>query len=582
MKLREAFRFRRWARGIIGLVWVWAGPVFGQWSTQTVQLSNGWNAIYLEVEPADSRCDAVFSNWPVAHVSLYAMENAVASFLLTPDKPVNMASEFLTWIPRLPTGANALNAVKAGQAYLIYTTQACQRVLTGRPAVPRMEWVPGVPGTNVYNLMGFRNSATATFGTYLSGAGFDMAKVSVYRVGGTNSSSPTYYTVGGFSGSVATAPMQPGMAYFIACSKRSSFTGPVRVYPAGTGGIYFQADSSRETLRLKNEHGAPLTVSLTVRASVAPPGGAVPVLPALMYFDYVEGWLSFMAGATRTLQAGEEWTLPLAVDRTEMVAGTSYGGVLVCTDPAGGRVEIPLEAEYGPPDPTRALWPAGLWVGKASLDKVSQVSGNGAVVPGVRAGGTMEFRLILHVNEAGRCHLLQRVLVAGAADAEGNWTPSLYVDENDVPADAKSVRISSVAFGTKNNIVWDETYGGFGNRLRFTYAIAADDPVNPFRHPYHPDHDGLGTDFETVLPSGDDPQSYMGVTKPELFSISNTVSLIWNQTNAVAGGSALWNPAEQVSGAVDFQVEGLRREGPLVMQGHFELRRISQVGSLVE
>ena len=579
MKRRRVWRFRSWVACGAGLICLGAVSARGQWSTQTFQLSNGWNAVYLRVAPEDARCDAVFSNWPVAHVSLYSMESALAGFLSSPDEPLDMAADYLTWRPGLPTGANALNSVSAGHAYLIYATQACTRVLTGRPAVPRLEWVPGVQGTNTYNLMSFCHSSTSKFGTYLSGAGFDPAKLQVYRVGGTNRASPTFYTLGGFSGSVATTPMEPGKAYFIACSKRSSFSGPVRVFPAGTGGILFGADNSRELLRLVNEHGEPLTVSLAVSNSAAAPGGELPVLPPLLHFDYLQGWLALTSGVQKTLQAGEEWTLPLAVDRTGMAADTLYGGLLICADSAGGRVEIPLEAEYGAPTATRALWPAGLWVGKASLDKVSQVKGDGTVVPGVKAGGTMEFRLILHVDQSNRCRLLQRVTVAGVTNADGSWSPALYVNETNVPAGGQRTRISSVAFGEKNDITWDESYGGFGNRLRFRYVIATNDPVNPFRHPYHPDHDGLRTDFETVLPSGDNPQNYVGATKPELFSISNTVSLTWS-TNSGAGGSALWNAEETVRGTMDFQAEGLRREGALLMQGNFELRRISQIGSL--
>jgi len=263
-----------------------------------------------------------------------------------------------------------------------------------------------------------------------------------------------------------------------------------------------------------------------------------------------------------------------------MVQGQAYGGRLICADSAGGRMEIAVEAEYSLPDPTRALWPAGLWVGKASLDRVSQVVGAGTVVNGGKASEPMEIRLILHVDENGDCRLLQRVLAAGTEDAEGNWRPALYVDEQDVPAEGKSVRISSVAFGTKNDIAWDETYGGFGNRLRFTYAIQADDPVNPFRHPYHPDHDGLAWDFTTKLPAGDDPDLYIGETKPELFSISNTISLVWSATNETGRGSALWNPSERVSGDAEFLVEGIRREGAIMVQGRFDLRRVSQVGNL--
>ena len=91
------------------------------------------------------------------------------------------------------------------------------------------------------------------------------------------------------------------------------------------------------------------------------------------------------------------------------------------------------------------------------------------------------------------------------------------MDEKDVPANVKSVRISSVAFGLNNDIAWDGAYGDFGDGLRFTYTIAANDSVNPFRHPDHPDHDGLASDFTTPLPSGDSPTNYIGEIKPEPF-----------------------------------------------------------------
>ena len=567
--------------GIAGFLWtLLAVTAYGQYAVQTVTLAKGWNAVYLQVEPEDPRCLAVFADWPVTSVSLYNMEHAFAQYTESPDEPVNRRAEFLTWEPGLPEGANDLNRVIAGHAYLIFATAGCQRALTGRPAVPRIEWVPG---TNACNLVGFRQQATATFGTYLSGAGFDGGKLSVYAVGGTNSSNPTLQPVGAFTG-LNTAPIEQGKAYFIVCDKVSSFSGPVKVSPEGTGGIFFPSNGVYQTLRLKNEHGAPLTVTLSAANSAAAPSGAVPVLPVLHAFDYLEGWQPLTSRA-RTLQAGEEWTLPLAVDRTGMVADQAYGGLLVCADEAGGRVEIPLEAEYGQPDATHALWPAGLWVGGASLGQVSQVLADGTVVADAKAGGTLEFRLILHVGKDKRCRLLQRVIIAGAEETNGTWNASLYVDEAKVPLGVRSARISSVAFGLKNNdIIWDDTYYGdrvgFGKNLRFTYTLAADDPVNPFRHPYHPDHDGLDARFKTRLPTGDNPNNYIGAIKPELFSVSNTVTLAWTNAAVVGGSSVLWNPAEKVTGTIEFQVDGLRREGAILMKGAFELRRISQVGTL--
>jgi hypothetical protein len=262
-----------------------------------------------------------------------------------------------------------------------------------------------------------------------------------------------------------------------------------------------------------------------------------------------------------------------------------YGGILLCTNEVGGRVEIPLEVAYSRPDPAHAAWPVGLWVGKARLSQVSQVMGDGTIVNGAKAGGAFELRLILHVDVNQRCRLLQRVILAGPQDTNGTWNASLYVNESKVPAGFKTIRISSVAFGLKNDMVWDETYrgesgSGFGKALQFKYVIADSDPANPFRHPYHPDHDGLKNDFKTKLSSGDDPQSYIGENKPELFSISNTVSLIWTQTPGASGAAPVWNPSENVTGTVNFQVDGLRREGSVLMQGQFKLQRISQLGVL--
>ena len=542
-------------------------------STQTLALSNGWNAVYLEVEPENPSCDSVFSNWPVSSVSVYVSGRASAGSTTT-NGDVQVTTEYLTWRPNQKPGVNSLNSVMAGKAYLFYATNTFTRTVTGRPAAPRIEWVPGATGTNVHALVGFRTDGTAKFGTFLAGAGFDMSALSVYTVGGTNLLGPTLFKVGWTTAS--QQPIENGKAYMIACDKVSDFSGPVKVTPED--GFYIPADSSRSVLKLENEHNSNLTVTVTVKVSAPDATGSTPIKPTLWFFNSGTGWTNHLP--PKVLQAGEDWTIPLAVDRTGMVEGGKYGAVLVCADTVGGRVEIPLEVDYAEPNPAHALWPAGLWVGDAHLDKVSQVLSDERVKTGVEAGSTLDMRLILHVDTSNRCRLLQRVILAGAEDTNGNWSASLYTDESKVPATCKSVRISSVAFGLDNNgIRWDGA-GSFGTDLKFTYTIAANDPVNPFRHPYHPNHDGLDYDFATPLPSGDDFNNYMNEIKPELFSISNTISLHWS-TPPIPGGAAIgWNPAETVSGTIVFEVGGLRREGPVTMEGQFELRRISKMGVL--
>lgn len=545
------------------------GLAHAQYSTQAITLTKGWNTLFLEVQPdaPTADCNTFFADWPVSSVSVYIAGHSSSA-----------SPEFLAWIPGIPAGANSLNALLGGKSYLIFATNTFTRVVTGRPVVPRIEWFPSSAGTNVEMLVGFRTDGTAHFGTYLAGAGFDLSKMAVYTVGGTNPSGPTFLRQG-FSG-VSSLPITPGKAYFMTCDKASTFSGPVTVSPAGSEGLSFSSNAFRRTLSVKNTHADTVTVTVAVQPSALTPAGTQPTMPTLFCFDMLTGWTNWAGAlAPRILAPAQEWTLPVAVDRSGMMPGQPYGAVVVCSDTAGGRVEVPLEVEYAAVSPSHALWPAGLWVGEARLDKVSQVLNDHLIKDGVGAGGPLQVRLILHVATDGHYRLLQRVILAGEEDTNGNWNAGIYLNETNVPPGLKTVRISSVAFGLKNDIQY--TAGSFGDSLQFAYTIADNDPVNPFRHPYHPDHDGLGHDFQTPLPSGDNPANYATEEKPELFSISNTVELAWTGTPSQAGGgSAGWNPSESTSGTILWKVMGLRREGDIQMQGSFELRRISQLGTI--
>ena len=529
----------------------------------------------LEVAPEDYRCDSVFSNWPVSSVSVYVAGPDRTSYANDSGTVLVPTAEYLAWQPGQPAGVNSLNSVLAGKAYLIYATQACERVVAGRPVDPRVEWLGGASGTNVYTLAGFRTDGTATFGTFFAGSGFNIPALSVYTAGGTNKVGPQWLRYGFTSATLL--PVTRGRAYMVAADQPSRFSGPLEVSPPD--GIYMVSTSSRSVLKLTNRHHTNLTVSVTLRPSVSNYLGEVPTIPDLRYFDAALGWTNVLS--PKVLQAGEEWSIPLSVNRSGMQADETYGAVISITHNAGGLSEIPLEVDYAPPDPAQALWPAGLWVGQARLDKVSQVLNDQVVKEGVEAGSALDLRLILHVDVSNRCSLLQRVILAGPEDTNGNWNASLYTEEAHVPAGSKSVRISSVAFGLKvNGISPDVGYEHFGEELHFSYAIAADDPVNPFLHPYHPSHDGLEADFTTPTESGDNFTNYLNAIKPELFSISNTVRLIWSEPLAPGGGSIGWNPAESVSGTIEFAVGNLRREGPITMEGQFELRRVSKMGVL--
>ncbi len=40
-------------------------PALAQWTTQTIPLRPGWNAVFLEVQPEPRECEALFSGLPI-------------------------------------------------------------------------------------------------------------------------------------------------------------------------------------------------------------------------------------------------------------------------------------------------------------------------------------------------------------------------------------------------------------------------------------------------------------------------------------------------------------------------------------
>ena len=128
---------------------------------------------------------------------------------------------------------------------------------------------------------------------------------------------------------------------------------------------------------------------------------------------------------------------------------------------------------------------------------------------------TPSFRVIVHVDAAGQAKLLQNVLLMwknGVSDVDGRLVePGRYVlvtDEERVPDFTGAVlrdghpvahRISSTAFGFDDPITMTGSLGASDSTLSCDVTLGYSDPLNPFVHRYHPDHDNLDRRFEEDL-----------------------------------------------------------------------------------
>ena len=186
--------------------------------------------------------------------------------------------------------------------------------------------------------------------------------------------------------------------------------------------------------------------------------------------------------------------------------------------------------------------------------------------------------ILVHVPTNGAPRLLQRV--AAGVDATGKIR--LFKELSSAKRECENPRrLSSVMMSVANPIVDASAHTTFGNQLQFDWTVDANARDNPFRHAWHPDHDGRTADYQGEVVSGDDLSNYVNPVKPELWSVTNTLYLSWHKQNAPAEDIDFeHNPEETTAGFATWTVGGLLSTGPIQSMGIFYLKRIADVGEL--
>ena len=120
--------------------------------TQTVALTAGWNAVYLEVEPLDLAPGKVFQGLPVDIAAAYFPQEAPTQFVTNPGAQLFKGLGWGVWYGESRPDAilKSLNSIYGNQAYLIHTTQAFAWKVEGLVALPKVRWQP-----DSFNLTGF-------------------------------------------------------------------------------------------------------------------------------------------------------------------------------------------------------------------------------------------------------------------------------------------------------------------------------------------------------------------------------------------------------------------------------------------
>ena len=549
---------------------------------ETLTLAKGWNAIYLESTPDGGGCDAdcavFFAGLPVTRVGCYVSDAYTATKQYSDDgkELVQKPLSYQVWMAADPD-FSTLNSLRGGCCYLIYATNACTKTFYGIPAAPRLTWRKADTGGD-----GFLNLAGVSTALDTSDPSVKLVAAKYFGEGpyGSDNGNGAFYTVGGTASSAPRftpsslfgAPkVQNGRAYALTAVRGEDWPGVVEVQSTALkGGLDFADGASQASITVRNRGNTNHVFRLSVVASAVDKEGFFPsgaLLRKLALSPGETAWTNVTEGVegswTIELASGEAQSLAFAVDRAKLSG--DCGAVLQFEDLGESHMRVRVPVTVGTAEPS--TYPQGLWVGAVELSHVSFGDDAAKALP---AAGKMKATIIMHVGSGGKALLMSHVALA----ENSNGVVEVFRELDSARAvNAAARRLTSVMLGTETDPVAGE--GGFEaeSGLEFRYTIGEDAVDNPFRHAFHPDHDGLSADYTAKAPSGDNIANYAsGAIKPELWSVTNTVRLVWKDDT---GKSTVGFSPESISyGIVNWKVEGLKA-APILMRGMFAVKRVN-------
>lgn len=572
-----------------------------QWLTQTIQLTNGWNAVYLHVDATHVALEdtvATDVNNPILEIWRWNPGTSM-QFVTSPQEPIDGGSQWMVW---KRDQVSAFHRLSANAAYLVrvatnVSTYAWQ--VQGKPVAPANDWT-----TTGLNFVGFPTvpSGAPTFETFLTAAPELQQNAEIYYYRGDDLGPGNPAKMIAFR----NARVNRGQAYWMRSGTLfNEYFAPFKLSLQAGGHVDFDSGRSVASFRLKNLTSQALTVSITLINSETPPSGA-PVIAALppllirgqmnptnLTYSYTN--LPANSPRTWTLTAkgtpGSEIEVMLGLNRSAITspAGSLLAGVLRFGDSLGfSQIDASVTAIAGTT--------AGLWVGNANVGFVSQYIKtyqlNGEDKPIITTNGqyvvtrlntdltatTRPFplRLIVHNPPSGDASLFQRIFVGYdsatnfiSANKETALAPALLTK-------ARRISASHLPWSEANE-PWEFT-GRIGTDTNLSATVVVnhnDRASNPFLHSYHPDHDNLDATFKRELGPG-----------AESFSIQRDITLqILPPTNDFA---SLTSGGQTVRGIYfeTFILSGLPRAGnthdtrEFQAQGTFTLNRISESPTL--
>jgi hypothetical protein len=556
---------------------------------QTITLQPGWNAVYLQVTPDNSDIEDVFAGLPIQSVWRYFPSDTGTVEVTDPADGLLTVTGWFGYFPEPRPEAFLTNlfTVTSNQAYLVNLESSSSVTVTvsGRPQFRPKRWI-----SNSFNLVGFDVDPAdpPTFGDYFADSPAH-ADQPIFTLDGNGSWREIE--------NLGSTLIEAGRSYWVFTSGVSNYQGPITLQTDLGDEVDYRTALNEQRLSLENN--SPFARNITLRRLSG--GDNIPLSFELIDDETGEDSFPNLPDTlTLTIPPNDETFLNIQVRRADFTADRMED-IFVLEDGTGGRqllffggdtlvpVIAPARKRLGKGTTIVAKGLpesyVGLWIGIARVRGVSQ-SQLASLTP-TPVTRPFSMRVIMHVDALGTTRLLKEVTLMWE---DGTMMPSpddnglqvvdqpgryvLITDPDVLPEftgarvrDGQPVglRYSTVAYDFMDQFMeFNEPFDPLGT-LSLELVTLPDDPTNPFRHKYHPDHDNFDRRFLNPL------QEAFEITRAMEFSFSDTDPD--NDETPPEWGSSI------VGGLFREVITGLHKN-PIVTSGTFRLRRISRVSNL--
>ncbi|MGV6853353.1 MAG: hypothetical protein ACWA5R_14410 [bacterium] len=567
---------------VLSLTLLMVSQAMAESVTQVFNLQPGWNAIYLEIEPDEDDIEQIFASIPVLSVWRWMPPEPGTDFITDPSEGLLQREGWFAYFPPKRPEAFLSNLFKmdSHHAYLINVEGLDPVTLTisGVPDYQDLTWAP-----DAYTLTGLPVSEVnpPSFAEF-------------FQYSPHHQNAEIYQLSNDGHWQIVTDPLlvsaEAGKAYWIYTKGRSTYQAPLQLDTEGFTTLDF--DRFVTTVRLTYTNNSDSDVDVTLERLS---GNSLPLNYEIRDEETNESsYPGLPDSITMTVGANASKLARYEVDRSRFVQD-SYADVyqLESSNGVRYRFEVSGKAAEEIPDPeapgfankgTASSQLMGLWIGRVLVDGVSESQLAGTTPEAV--GKPFSLSFIIHVDATGNAKLLKQVirmwdpgtLVPSPTDPDllevgESGREVLLTDTSLIPnfeglrlRDGQPVatRYSTVAYDFNEN---DKVMNGVfqpGGTLDVALVMQPEDPTNPFKHKYHPDHDNLDAQFTNY--------------KAEAYEVTRSMQFQLSATNPSENGSSDYGSSE-IAGNYFETLSGLHKN-PIFVSGTFRLVRVAQIPAL--